>query len=334
MPPSAKPPVEPSTTLDEHPAVARTVARLRWSQLAIVVAAGVLLLVVLLAIRKAAASGAAGVRADFAGVPLDSALVALLASFVAIGALVLILARIPFALARVQALDLIEANRQLADSTIETIAALNAAIEAKDPYGSGHGLRVTLTSLLIAQELGMDQGQLDVLRHAATFHDIGKVVVPDDVLHHSGRFTDDEYRTMQLHPVEGARICASMHALRHAAPIVRSHHERVDGTGYPDRLAGDDIPLGARIIAVADTWDALTSDRPYRDRQAAFLALEEIRRCAGTQFDERVVRAFVDVVARDPWMFDLTPADVLASGGTLPAPDSTPRGARAAHHAA
>lgn len=310
---------------DAHPAIARTVARLRASQLAIVIASGLLLLLVLLAIRRAATHDHTG--PSFAGLPLDHALVALVAGFIAIGALVVIIARIPVTLAREQAIELIDANRQLAESTIETIATLNSAIEAKDPFGAGHGLRVTLICILIAQELGLEQHEIDLLRHAATFHDIGKVAIPDEMLRHAGRFDDDQFRAMQAHPVEGARICASLQALRPAAPLVRSHHERVDGTGYPDRLAGDAIPLGSRIIAVADTWDALTSDRPCRPGQEPFLALEEIRRCAGSQFDERVVAAFVDVLGKDPWMFGLTPEDIQVSTAALPAPDTAPRGA-------
>jgi hypothetical protein len=130
---------------------------------------------------------------------------------------------------------------------------------------------------------------------------------------------------MKVHPVEGARICSKLQSLETAVPLIRSHHERMDGRGYPDGLRGDDIPMGARIIAVADAWDAITSDRPYRRGQPAFVALEEIRRCSGPQFDERVVRAFVEVLARDPWMFGLTPEDV-AERRPLPSPVPASRG--------
>lgn len=311
-------------THDDHPAVARTVARLRASLLAVVVTAGVLLLLTLLAIRQAASEPHDG--ASFAGIPLDSTLVALIAGFFAMGVLLVLIARSPFALARDQAIGLIEINRQLAESTLETFAALNAAIEAKDRYGSGHGLRVTLVSILIAQELGIPEQGLDVLRQAATFHDIGKIAVPDAVLQKTGRLTDTEFEAMKVHPIESARICSKLHALRPAVPLVRAHHERVDGRGYPDGLVGDDIPVGARILAVADAWDALTSDRPYRQGQPAFVALEEIRRCTGSQFDERVVAAFVEVLAKDPWMFGLTPEDVAANARSLPAPTPTSRG--------
>lgn len=245
--------------------------------------------------------------------------------FVALGVLLVLVVRAPFDRARDQAIELVETNRRLDDTTLETFAALGAAVEAKDRYTAGHGLRVTLVSILIGQELGLDQHELDVLRQAATFHDIGKIAVPDEVLRKPGRLTDTEFQAMQVHPLEGARICSKLQSLREAVPLVRSHHERMDGRGYPDGLVAEQIPLGARIIAVADTWDAITSDRPYRPGQPAFVALEEIRRCSGPQFDERVVRSFIEVLAKDPWMFGLTPEDV-ADRRPLPAPVPASRG--------
>jgi hypothetical protein len=218
--------------------------------------------------------------------------------------------RMPVRAERQQAEALAEAYRALEDSTLETFAALNAAVEAKDRYTAGHGLRVTLVSILIGQELGLPEDDLDVLRRAATFHDIGKIAVPDEVLSKPGRLTDEEFEQMKVHPVESARICTKVAALRDAVPAIRHHHERVDGRGYPDQLAGADIPLGARIIAVADTWDAITSDRPYRKGQHASIALAEIRRSSGTQLDEAVVLAFLEVLSRDPWMFGLEPEDL------------------------
>jgi HD-GYP domain-containing protein (c-di-GMP phosphodiesterase class II) len=185
---------------------------------------------------------------------------------------------------------------------------------------------VTLVSILIGQELGMSEAELDTLRHAATFHDIGKIAVPDAVLQKPGRLDDDEFEAMKVHSIEGARICSKLQVLSDAVPLIRSHHERMDGRGYPDGLLGGQIPIGARVIAVADTWDAITSDRPYRRGQPAFVALEEIRRCAGAQFDERVVRAFIEVLAKDPWMFGLTPEDITETSRPLPAPTPASRG--------
>jgi HD-GYP domain-containing protein (c-di-GMP phosphodiesterase class II) len=314
---------------DEHPSVTRTAARLRSSLFVIMGSVGLLLLLSLLAVRQAAVS-ARGEHARFAGVPLDGSLVALITSFIAVGVLLVLAARLPVVLAREQAYGLIGVHNELSTTTLETFSALNAAVEAKDPYAAGHGLRVTLVAILVGQELGLAESELDALRHAATFHDIGKIGVPDALLRHTGRLSDAEYALVQLHPAEGARICAQLQVLAPAVPLIRGHHERFDGTGYPDRLATDSIPLGARIIAVADAWDALTRDRPYRPGQPAFLALQEIRRCSGTQFDPVVVAAFVEALARDPWMFGLEPEDVGIDSTALPEPEIASRGARPA----
>jgi HD-GYP domain-containing protein (c-di-GMP phosphodiesterase class II) len=242
--------------------------------------------------------------------PEDSTILVLFGGFALIGAVMLVTVRRPYGSARDNAEELAQAYRTLQESSLETYAALNATVEAKDRYTAGHGLRVTLISLLIAQEMGLPEEELDVLRHAATFHDIGKIAVPDRVLQKEGKLTPTEFEAMKVHPVESARICSKVAALRPAVPMIRSHHERIDGRGYPDGLAGEEIPLGSRIIAVADAWDAITSDRPYRRGQAATVALDEIRRVAGSQFDRRVVLAFIEVLAKDPWMFGLTPLDV------------------------
>jgi len=236
----------------------------------------------------------------------------LVGGFLAVGFSMFLVVRTPYASAREHALELVHAWRTQQDGTLEAFAALNATVEAKDRYTAGHGLRVTLISLLIGQELGLPEPELDILRHAATFHDIGKIAVPDSVLQKEGRLTDTEWEQMKVHPVESARICSKLAALRPTVPAVRNHHERMDGAGYPDGLVGRDIPIGGRIIAVADSWDAITSDRPYRRGQPAAVALDEIRRCSGPQFDPVVVTAFIEVLAKDPWMFGLTPADVHA----------------------
>jgi HD-GYP domain-containing protein (c-di-GMP phosphodiesterase class II) len=313
---------------DPDAAVQATVARLRASLVAAATGSAAFLALGLIATRMAFVAGVERGQtspADAGTLP-DLPLLALVAGgFIALGIVLVLVVRAPFDRARDQAIDLTEANKRLADATLETFAALGAAVEAKDRYTAGHGLRVTLVSILIGQELGLDQRELDVLRHAATFHDVGKIAVPDDVLHKPGRLTDSEFEAMKVHPAEGARICSKLQVLRPAVPLIRSHHERMDGRGYPDNLVGEQIPLGARIIAVADTWDAITSDRPYREGQPAFVALEEIRRCTGAQFDQRVVRAFVEVLAKDPWMFGLTPEDV-ADRRPLPAPVPASRG--------
>jgi HD-GYP domain-containing protein (c-di-GMP phosphodiesterase class II) len=313
---------------DEDPAVRATVARLRASFLAVTCGTAAFLILALIAVRLSWQAGLERGQTnpvDAGALPDPGILALVIGGFLALGAVLVLVTRAPFDRARDQAIDLVEANTRLEDTTLETFAALGAAVEAKDRYTAGHGLRVTLVSILIGQELGLPQSELDVLRKAATFHDIGKIAVPDVVLRKPGRLTDSEFQAMKVHPVEGARICSKLQALHDAVPLVRSHHERMDGRGYPDGLQGEQIPIGARIIAVADTWDAITSDRPYREGQPAFVALEEIRRCSGAQFDERVVRAFIEVLAKDPWMFGLTPEDV-ADRRPLPAPVPASRG--------
>jgi hypothetical protein len=322
-----------SDDAEDDPAVRATVARLRASVVA--AALGSLAFVVLgtVAVHRAWLAGVQhGQGSDPAAgaLPPVGGLLLVLAGFLALGVTVVLVVRAPFERAREQAIDLVDANRRLAQTTLETFAALGAAVEAKDRYTAGHGLRVTLVSILIGQELELAEPELDALRHAATFHDIGKIAVPDAVLQRRGRLADSDFEAMKVHPAEGARICSKLQVLRDAVPLIRSHHERVDGRGYPDGLKGDDIPLGARIIAVADAWDAITSDRPYREGQPGFVALEEIRRCSGSQFDERVVRAFVEVLARDPWMFGLTPEDVAARR-PLPSPTPASRGVDEQH---
>ena len=232
--------------------------------------------------------------------------------FLVIGAAMYVAVRRPYAAAYQHAMELARANIALETANLETIAALNATVEARDTYTSGHSLRVTLMSLLIGTELGMSEADLDELRHAATFHDIGKIAVPDAVLNKMGPLTDLEYEQMKLHSMEGARICAKVGVLRPSVEAIMHHHERMDGRGYPHGLRGEQIPMASRIIAVADTWDAITSDRPYRAGQPATIAFDEVRRVAGSQLDPDVVEAFVRVLSKDPWMFGLTPHDLIA----------------------
>jgi two-component system, cell cycle response regulator len=144
----------------------------------------------------------------------------------------------------------------------------------------------------VGRELGLDEAELTEIRRAAALHDIGKVAIPDAILHAPRALTDDEWEYMRQHTIIGERIIGAAPELAGVASIVRSSHERWDGAGYPDRLAGEDIPLGARIVAVCDTYDAIVTDRAYRAAQSPEAALAELRRCAGTQFDPHVVAAF------------------------------------------
>jgi putative nucleotidyltransferase with HDIG domain len=150
-------------------------------------------------------------------------------------------------------------------------------------------------AVAIAREMGLDEHEMHTLRHTALLHDIGKIGISESILQKPGKLTDEEFRFIQCHPVLGAHILESIEFLREVRSQMKHHHEKFDGSGYPDGLAGSAIPLGARIISVADTYDAMTSTRPYRQGLAHEVALEELKRCSGTQFDPAVVDAFVRV---------------------------------------
>lgn len=175
---------------------------------------------------------------------------------------------------------------------LETVTALAEAIDKRDPYTGGHIRRVVSYSLLLGWELGLDRDELEQLRLAATLHDVGKIAVPDEILRKPAALEPEEQEIMRRHPVDGAEIAARSRQLRPLLPGIRSHHERLDGLGYPDGLTDSEIPLLPRIIAVADTYDAITTSRPYRRALSAEEAAEEILQGAGSQFCPRVVEAF------------------------------------------
>jgi putative nucleotidyltransferase with HDIG domain len=164
-----------------------------------------------------------------------------------------------------------------------------------------HNDRVLHLAERVARSLGITGADLDDLLHAAALHDVGKAAIPERILEKPGPLTSDERAFVQRHTIIGDRILAAAPALRRVGRIVRGSHERWDGAGYPDRLAGEEIPLASRIIAVCDAYDAMTEDRPYRSAMPDHEAAAELRRCAGTQFDPGVVDLFLDVVgAGDP----------------------------------
>jgi HD-GYP domain-containing protein (c-di-GMP phosphodiesterase class II) len=175
---------------------------------------------------------------------------------------------------------------------LQTVTALAEAVERRDPYTGGHVRRVVGYALAIGRRLGLGEEELEELRLAAVLHDIGKIATPDRVLSKPSRLDAEETRLMQRHPVDGAEIVLPIAQLRALLGGIRHHHERPDGLGYPDGLRGDEIPSLARIIAVADTFDAMTTDRPYRRGRPAETALAEIEREAGRQFCLRAVAAF------------------------------------------
>ncbi|MDQ3739683.1 MAG: diguanylate cyclase, partial [Actinomycetota bacterium] len=186
------------------------------------------------------------------------------------------------------------------DSYLSTITSLARTIEAKDPYTRGHVERVGRLTLLLADELDLPETQRRAAEVGATIHDIGKIGVPDSILLKPARLSDAELAVMRRHPETSSYIVGALDVPRIVKEMVRSHHERYDGAGYPDGLAGEEIPLSARILAVADTLDAITSDRPYRAARGLAAAIDEIDALAGAQFCPAVVAALDRCLARDP----------------------------------
>jgi putative nucleotidyltransferase with HDIG domain len=172
---------------------------------------------------------------------------------------------------------------------------LTGAIEARDPYTRGHSSRVTALAEAVARRLGWTEERIESLRLGGPLHDIGKLAVSHEVLHKEGRLDAKELAEIREHPKTGAKLLLRVAALRAAIPYVLYHHERWDGTGYPSGKAGEEIPLEARLLAVADAFDAMTSDRPYRRALSQAEALAEVERCAGTQFDPRIAQVFLEL---------------------------------------
>lgn len=178
------------------------------------------------------------------------------------------------------------------------VRALAAALDARDPYTAGHSERVSRLAVAMGEELALDADQLETLRLGALLHDIGKIGVPDEILRKPGVLTAAEYEIIKTHPGAGARILRSIPFLAPHIPIVELHHERPDGFGYPYGLRGDDIPLAARIVHVADAFDAMTSARAYRSGRIPVEAIAELRKCSGTAFDGHAVAALVKALPR------------------------------------
>ncbi|MBI4004457.1 MAG: HD domain-containing protein [Candidatus Omnitrophica bacterium] len=188
-------------------------------------------------------------------------------------------------------------NLDIERTYVETIMALALAVEAKDPYSAGHSKRVGFYSRKIGEIMGLDEETLRVLNDAGVLHDVGKIGIKDEILLKPDLLTTDEEKIMQQHPVIGEAIVKPVRSLQKVGTLVRHHHERFDGTGYPSSLKGEEIPLGARILSVADTYDSMVTDRPYRKRLAIEDAKAELQRLAGVQYDPTVVQAFLRVLA-------------------------------------
>ena len=192
--------------------------------------------------------------------------------------------------------ELKDTYEQLENAYMESIETLRLAVDAKDPYTRGHSDRVSEYSVLLGKEVGVSEEDLEILRIGGLFHDIGKIGVPDTILLKSSKLTDNEYSEIKNHPSVGAHILATASIFERILPIVKHHHEKYDGHGYPSRLAGKDIPYLARIAAIADTYDAMTSKRPYRESLPKETVIKEIENNLGTQFDPELGTAFLNIL--------------------------------------
>ncbi len=196
----------------------------------------------------------------------------------------------------------------------DVVASLTNALTAKDPETKDHAERCSWYTGELASELGLSDSEVSVLRVASLLHDIGKLVVPNEILFKPGPLSAAEMKRMRRHPSDGANTLSNVPSAAEATPVIRHHHERFDGTGYPDGLSGEEIPIGARILLVADAFDAMTEDRPYRKAMPVAEAIAELKRFSGTQFDPRVVDAFLTVLKRTGrFAVDAAEGDVVAA---------------------
>ena len=195
--------------------------------------------------------------------------------------------------------ELSQTYEKLEKAYLDSIQTLRYTVEAKDPYTRGHSDRVSEFSVLIGEKLNMSDEDLKTLRVGGLFHDIGKIGIPDSILLKESKLTDDEYSQIKNHPSIGAHILCNAEVFKDIIPIVKHHHERYDGNGYPGKLKGEEIPFMARIAAVADTFDAMTSKRTYRNALDIEVVKSEIERCSGTQFDPQIAKVFLDILNND-----------------------------------
>ena len=190
--------------------------------------------------------------------------------------------------------ELKDALCALKDSTSSTLQAFSETIEQKDPYTKGHCNRVRTLALALAQALNQNQDTLEIIEGGALLHDIGKISIPEEILNKDCALSPAEYEVIKTHPAAGEKIIKYLPQFKRFLPIVRSHHERIDGMGYPDGLKGEEIPLEVRIVSLADAYDAMTSSRAYRSSLSTEIALEELKFFSGTQFDSELVEVFIE----------------------------------------
>ena len=195
--------------------------------------------------------------------------------------------------------ELTESNEKLEQAYLDMVETLRFTVEAKDTYTRGHSDRVSEYSVLLGQKVGLSDEELKLLKIGGLFHDIGKIGIPDSILLKPDKLTDEEYSEIKNHPSIGAHILGSAAAFKEMIPIVKHHHEKFDGRGYPSGLKGEEIPYLARIAAIADTFDAMTSRRSYRNALDLQIVIDEIERCKGTQFDPQLADVFLDILKND-----------------------------------
>ncbi len=221
-------------------------------------------------------------------VPLG-ALIAII--YINIGFWGLVLFLLPLIIAR----HTFQSYMDMRQTFLDTIKSLSLAIDAKDPYTKGHSSRVADYSVLLAKELKWPEDRVEFIKYIALIHDVGKVSIPGHILRKDSSLSKEEYDIMKKHSETGAEIINDVNYFTPGYGIIKHHHERWDGSGYPDQLVGRDIPEGARILAVADAYDAMTSNRPYRKALEPLEAIKEIIDCSGTQFDPKVAKAFAGI---------------------------------------
>jgi putative nucleotidyltransferase with HDIG domain len=184
----------------------------------------------------------------------------------------------------------------LRETYADTVRSLVAALEAKDPYTKGHSVRVARITVAVARQMGFEDAEVERIEYAALLHDLGKIGISRSVLSKPGALTDDEFDKIREHPDIAARILESVPFLEDVRPVVQDHHERVDGLGYGRGLLGEDLSTAARVLAVADSFDAMTADRPYRGAMSEAAAVVELRANIGTQFDPAAVDALIAIL--------------------------------------
>ncbi len=194
--------------------------------------------------------------------------------------------------------DINESYKELEDLFMKFIVVMVNALDAKSPWTKGHSERVSIYAEQIAVEILMDDEEIKNIKLAGLLHDIGKIATYDYLLDKPKGLTNEEYEIVKKHPVQGVNILKEIKQLKEIVPLIRYHHERLDGNGYPDKLTGSQIPLGARILHVADSFDSMTSDRPYRPAPGIDFALSELQKNTGSQFDEKVVNAFMKILEK------------------------------------